>query len=68
MDKQTNTVHTQQMSPDAYGALNMPVYHSAAFGFPSAKAMADAFVGRTDAPTYSRVTNPTVTYFENRVR
>ena len=68
MDKQTNTVHTKPMSPDAYGALNMPVYHSAAFGFPTAKAMADAFAGRSSAPTYSRVTNPTVTFFEERVR
>ncbi len=68
MNKQTKTVHTKSALPDAYGALNMPVYHSAAFGFPNAKSMADAFAGRTDSPTYSRVSNPTVTFFENRVK
>jgi O-acetylhomoserine (thiol)-lyase len=30
--------------------------------------MADAFCGRVDAPDYSRVTNPTVTFFENKVK
>ena len=30
--------------------------------------MADAFCGRTDAPDYSRVMNPTVTFFENKVK
>ena len=67
MEKQTKTVRTTSKNPDAYGALNMPVYNSAAYGFQSAKAMADAFVGRTDSPTYSRVTNPTVSFFEERV-
>ena len=67
MEKQTKTVRTSQKISDAYGALNMPVYNSAAYSFPSAKAMADAFVGRTDSPTYSRVSNPTVAYFEERV-
>ncbi|MBP5372049.1 MAG: PLP-dependent transferase [Bacteroidales bacterium] len=67
MEKQTKTIRTSQKISDAYGALNMPVYNSAAYSFPSAKAMADAFVGRTDSPTYSRVSNPTVAYFEERV-
>ncbi|MBR4114687.1 MAG: PLP-dependent transferase [Bacteroidales bacterium] len=67
MEKQTKTVRTSQKISDAYGALYMPVYNSAAYSFPSAKAMADAFVGRTDSPTYSRVSNPTVAYFEERV-
>lgn len=46
----------------------MPVYHTAAYEFDNADDMADAFCGRTDAPDYSRVTNPTVTYFENKVK
>ncbi|MBQ6732583.1 MAG: hypothetical protein IJR06_05640 [Paludibacteraceae bacterium] len=36
---------------DAYGSLSMPVYLTAAFEFQSAKAMSDAFCGRSMAPT-----------------
>ncbi|MDE7387839.1 MAG: aminotransferase class V-fold PLP-dependent enzyme [Muribaculaceae bacterium] len=53
---------------DAYGALNMPVYHTLAYEFSDQSTMADAFCGRSDDPDYSRVTNPTVIYFEKRVR
>lgn len=67
MKKQTQAIHTRFQSRDAYGSLSMPVYHTAAYEFDDATAMADAFCGRTDAPDYSRVTNPTVTYFENKV-
>ena len=53
---------------DAYGALNMPVYLSAAFEFDTAEEMETAFMGRSADHTYSRITNPTVQYFENRVQ
>ena len=68
MNKQTQAIHTPFQSQDAYNALSMPVYHTAAYEFDNADDMADAFCGRTDAPDYSRVTNPTVTYFENKVK
>lgn len=59
---------TKYQKPDAYGALSMPVYYTAAFEFPSAKAMSDAFCGRSMAPSYSRIANPTTSYLEERVR
>ncbi len=68
MKKQTKILHIPFQSKDAYNSLSMPVYHTAAYEFDNAKEMADAFCGRTDAPDYSRVTNPTVIYFEKRVR
>lgn len=68
MKKQTMCVHTPYPRADAYGSLSMPVYHTAAYEFESAQQMADAFCGRSDAPSYSRVTNPTVSYFENKVK
>lgn len=68
MKKQTKAIHTSFQSPDAYNALSMPVYHTAAYEFEDTDAMADAFCGRTNAPDYSRVMNPTVTYFENKVK
>ena len=68
MKKQTIAIHTPFQSRDAYDALSMPVYHTAAYEFDNADIMADAFCGRIDAPDYSRVMNPTVTYFENKVK
>lgn len=68
MKKQTLAIHTDFQRRDAYDALSMPVYHTAAYEFDNANVMADAFCGRTDAPDYSRVMNPTVTYFENKVK
>ena len=68
MKKQTLAIHTTFQSPDPYSALSMPVYHSAAYEFDDASVMADAFCGRVDMPDYSRVMNPTVTYFENKVK
>jgi O-acetylhomoserine (thiol)-lyase len=68
MKPQTQIIHTAYPQPDAYGALAMPVYHTLAYEFDNATEMADAFCGRTDAPDYSRVTNPTVIHFERIIR
>lgn len=46
----------------------MPVYHTASFEFPSAKDMCEAFSGHVTAPCYSRVSNPSMDYFEERVK
>lgn len=67
MDKTTKAIHTPFQRRDAYDALQMPVYHTMAFEFDNADVMADAFCGKTDAPDYSRVLNPTVTHFEQRI-
>lgn len=68
MKKQTLALHTPFQQEDAYHSLNMPVYHTAAFEFGDAHTMSDAFCGRIDMPDYSRCGNPTVTYFENKVK
>ncbi len=67
MKKTTKAIHTPFRRRDAYDALQMPVYNCLAFEFDNAAVMADAFCGRTDAPDYSRVLNPTVTHFEQVV-
>jgi len=61
-------LNTPYGKPDAYGALSMPVYHSAAFEFETAEEMEAAFIGKSPNHTYSRITNPTVQYFESRVQ
>lgn len=70
-----NDLHSQTLAvdlpfqhPDAYGSISMPVYHTAAYEFPSAAAMTETFTGRVWEPDYSRVINPTVAYFENKVQ
>jgi len=65
---ETKIIHTPYDKPDAYNALSMPVYHSAAYEFDSAEEMEMAFTGKSNNHTYSRITNPTVQYFEDRVK
>lgn len=67
MNKTTKAIHTPYQRRDAFDALQMPVYHTLAYEFDNADVMADAFCGRTAAPDYSRVLNPTVTHFEQRI-
>jgi O-acetylhomoserine (thiol)-lyase len=59
---------TPYSKKDAYNALQMPIYNTAAFEFETAEAMEAAFLGQTNEHTYSRITNPTVEYLESRVR
>ena len=61
-------LHTDYAKADPYGSISMPVYNSAAFEFESAEAMQAAFSSQTDDHTYSRISNPTVEYFEKRVK
>lgn len=68
MKYETKVLSTKYQKPDAYGALAMPVYQTASFEFDNAKAMSDAFCGRSMAPSYSRIANPTTTHLEDRVR
>lgn len=68
MKKQTAAIHTGFQRNDAYGSLAMPVYHTAAYEFDNALDMIESFCGRSDSPDYSRVMNPTVTFFENKVK
>lgn len=61
-------LHTPFDKEDAYHSLSMPVYNTAAYEFDTAEAMEEAFCGRTADHAYSRITNPTVRYFEKRIQ
>lgn len=61
-------LHTPYEKEDAYHSLAMPVYNTAAYEFDTAEAMEEAFCGRTTDHAYSRITNPTVQYFEKRIQ
>jgi len=64
----TRIINTSYTKPDIHGAINFPIYRNAAFEFSDSKAIAEAFQYRTDLHTYSRISNPTVTNFEEKVR
>ncbi len=61
-------LHTSFEKTDAYGSINFPVYQTAAYEFETAEEMENAFLGKTTDFTYSRISNPTVKYFEDRIR
>ena len=65
---ETQILHTPFEKEDAHHSLSMPVYHTAAYEFETAEEMEAAFCGRTAGHAYSRITNPTVQYFEQRVQ
>ena len=64
----TNSIHGAQLKPDVHGSLRMPVYDTVAFEFENAKDISQAFAGHKPAHTYSRISNPTVEDFEQRIR
>ncbi len=66
--QEAQLIHTPYQKPDAYNALSMPVYQAVAYEFETAEDMEKAFCGQTCDHTYSRITNPTVQYFEDRVQ
>lgn len=68
MKKTTQALHVPYHRRDSYDALSVPVYNTLAYEFKDAKAMADAFCFRIDAPDYSRCENPTVINLQERVQ
>jgi O-acetylhomoserine (thiol)-lyase len=64
----TRSLNIPFAKDDPHHALAMPVYESIAFEFDSAEDIAANFRGELPAHTYSRTSNPTVEYFEKKVR
>ena len=64
----TNAIHGILPKKDPHGSLRAPVYDTAAFEFETAKDISQAFAGHRPAHTYSRISNPTVEDFEQRIR
>lgn len=65
----TYAIHgSRPQQKDLHGALRTPVYDSVAFEHESAEDLSQIFSGRKPAHAYSRITNPTVEEFENRIK
>lgn len=65
----TSAVHGLRTSQkDLHNSLRYPVYDSVAFEHDSAESISQVFAGKKPAHAYSRLTNPTVAEFENRIK
>lgn len=66
----TLVLSTDKSIKDVHGAMNTPVYRTAAYEFPTSQAIADAFQNKEKVPShmYSRVSNPTVESLEKKIK
>jgi O-acetylhomoserine (thiol)-lyase len=67
-DIATQIIRQSFPQKDVHGSISMPIYSNAAFEFDTAEEMEDAFLGKSGKHTYSRISNPTVEAFENRIQ
>jgi O-acetylhomoserine (thiol)-lyase len=64
----TRSLHVPFPKNDPHRALQMPIYESVAFDFETAEDIAANFRGELPAHVYSRTGNPTVEYFERKIK
>lgn len=64
----SKAVHGAPSKPDVHGTLRAPIYDNVTFEHPSADEMAQAFRGLRAAHSYTRISNPTIEDYEQRVR
>jgi len=64
----TKLLHTPYPVKDPHGSLNFPVYDNVAFEADTAEELEAAFTGEKNRHIYSRITNPTVAYFESKIQ
>ena len=64
----TTAIHGIDRERERHGALRMPVYDGVAFEYETSRDIQLAFEGKKAAHSYTRITNPTVDDFEQRVR
>jgi O-acetylhomoserine (thiol)-lyase len=53
---------------DTFRSLKTPIYDTASYDFENAAEMEQTFRGNTDAYIYSRITNPTVSELQDRMK
>ena len=64
----TRAIHGSRVRKDIHGSLRVPVYDSVAFEHESAQSIRLSFEGKKPAHAYSRISNPTVEDFEQRMK
>ncbi len=64
----TKAIHGARTKKDAHGSLRAPIYESVSFAAETARDLQLSFEGKRPAHAYSRISNPTVEDFEQKVR
>ena len=64
----TRAIHLKPLKKDPFGSLNFPVYDSVDVELGSGEDIALDFEGKKPSHVYSRITNPTVENFEQKIR
>lgn len=64
----TTALNTSYAKTDPHNSLQMPLYETVAFEFDSAEQIEANFKGEYIAHVYSRTSNPTVEYFELKLK
>ncbi len=64
----TTSLNIPYAKKDPHNALQMPIYEAIAFEFDSAEQIEASFKGEYSAHAYSRSSNPTVEYFELKLK
>jgi len=64
----TQSVWSADSEISAYGATQMPVFHSVTFNYRDLDTWKDVALGKKDGHIYTRNSNPTVHVFEEKVR
>ncbi|QQK75729.1 methionine gamma-lyase [Salicibibacter cibarius] len=67
LNKETGYIHGHEDKERHYGSLVPPIYQSSTFTFPDAESGAARFSGNGNGYMYSRLGNPTVREFEERM-
>jgi O-acetylhomoserine (thiol)-lyase len=64
----TRAIHNKYLKKDSHNSLHFPIYDSVSFEFESAEDIEKAFLGQKPSHMYSRITNPTVENFEQKIK
>jgi O-acetylhomoserine (thiol)-lyase len=64
---ETKAIHVGEGISTEWGATQTPLYQSAAFAHPGLEEIEEVFAGRRGGYLYSRIANPTVSVFEQRM-
>jgi len=64
----TKILHAKFLKEDPHGSLHIPVYDNVTFEFKNAEDLELAFQGKKPSHMYSRISNPTVEHFEQRIK
>lgn len=67
MEFETKAVHIGVDQKERFGATSIPIYETASYAYNTAEDLEEVFSGKKFGYIYSRIANPTVTAFEQKI-